>query len=88
MTNAFYYRTTVYDTQMIRVGIRMTTTQSANLVERLSKYGTDWVIEEAWVQPIPNELCDYTPAEPIEREYKLKALRILTNMTEKGMSDE
>lgn len=88
MTNAFYYRTTVYDTQMVRVGVRMTTTQSANLVERLSKAGNDWVMEEAWVQPIPFELCDYTPAEPIEREYKLKALRILTSMVEKGMSNE
>ncbi len=88
MSNVFYYRTTVYDTQMVRVGVRMTVTQSANMVERLSKYGNDWVIEEAWVQPMPKEIADYTPAEPIEREYKLKALRILSSMIEKGMSDE
>ncbi len=88
MSNVFYYRTTVYDTQMVRVGVRMTVTQSANIVERLSKYGNDWVIEEAWAQPMPKEIADYAPAEPIEREYKLKALRILTSMVEKGMSDE
>lgn len=88
MSNVFYYRTTVYDTQMVRVGVRMTVTQSANIVERLSKYGNDWVIEEAWAQPMPKEIADYAPAELIEREYKLKALRILSSMIEKGMSDE
>jgi hypothetical protein len=88
MSKTFYHRTWVADTQMVRVGVRMTVTQSANLVERLSKYSSDWVIEEAWVNPMPNEIADYTPAEPIEREYKLKALRILMSMVEKGMSDE
>jgi hypothetical protein len=88
MSKTFYHRTWVADTQMVRTGFSITVTQTANVVERLSKYGNDWVIEEAWVNPMPNEIADYTPAELIEREYKLKALRILMSMVEKGMSDE
>lgn len=83
MRNPIYFRTHVYDLQMVKLG---EVPYVGILVERYGKGEyTEWIFEESTMVRM-GELDEKLDA--VVKAYQLKALRIMTSLVEKGMSDE